>query len=321
MNIKNIKFNAAALFNLKKPLEIISITTNRLLKGQIFIKLFYSGICGSQLGEIDGIKGEDKYLPHLLGHEGIGEVVEIGEGVTKVKKGDVVLMHWMNSNGINSVSPNYHFKEKKINAGNLTTFNEFAVVSENKITKINKNSNYKEKLLLGCTASTAIGSMYKLSKVKKQDIIAVSGCGAIGLMILLLCHQLKIKNVLAIDISNKKLNYIKNKLNFETANPNLVNIINYIDQKFKGKIDKFFECSGNIKMISDAFECLNQSGEEILIGVPKYKKKAKFYTLDIHLGKKLIGCKGGDFYANSDFTKFDKILKNIKNLEKKNFFL
>ena len=64
MNIKNIKFNAAALFNLKKPLEIISITTNRLLKGQIFIKLFYSGICGSQLGEIDGIKGEDKYLPH-----------------------------------------------------------------------------------------------------------------------------------------------------------------------------------------------------------------------------------------------------------------
>ena len=319
MNIKNKEFKAAVLFNLKKPLEIVSIKSDRLLKGQIFIKLYYSGICGSQLGEIEGVKGEDKYLPHLLGHEGIGEVIEVGEGVKKVKKADIVLMHWMNSDGINSALPNYTYKKKKINAGNLTTFNEFAVVSENKITKISKNSNYKKKLLLGCTASTAIGSMYKLSKINKKDKVAVSGCGAIGLMILMICHNLKMKNVLAIDISSKKLKNIKNKLNFKTVNPKSVNIIKYIDKKFDGKIDKFFECSGNVKMISDAFECLNQDGEEILIGVPKYKEKAKFYTLDIHLGKKLVGCKGGDFNAKTDINKFDKILEKIKNLEQ-NFF-
>ena len=56
----------------------------KLLKGQVLVKMFYSGICGSQLGEISGVKGKDKYLPHLLGHEGVGEVIDCGFKVCKV---------------------------------------------------------------------------------------------------------------------------------------------------------------------------------------------------------------------------------------------
>ena len=69
------------------------------------------------------------------------------------------------------------------------------------------------------------------------------------------------------------------------------NFLDTIVSKFPGKIDKFFECTGNVDVISDAFECLNQMGSEILIGVPQFKKKAKFYTLDINLGKKLLVAK------------------------------
>jgi S-(hydroxymethyl)glutathione dehydrogenase/alcohol dehydrogenase len=319
MNLNKIQFKAAVLFKQKTPLEIISISSNNLKRGQIFIKLFYSGICGSQLGEIMGVKGDDKYLPHLLGHEGVGEVIRTGDGVKKVKKGDIVLMHWMNSEGIESANPSYKYKKLKINAGNLTTFNEFAVVSENKVTKINKNSNYKKKLLLGCTASTAIGSLCKLTTLKKNDAIAVSGCGSIGMMILMICKELKIKNLLAIDISKEKLNFIKKRLKINTVNSKIIDIIKYVEKNFENKIDKFFECSGNTKMISDAFECLNKSGKEILIGVPKFKEKASFYTLDINLGKKLIGCKGGDFFPKSDIHIFDKLLNKIKDLED-NFF-
>jgi Zn-dependent alcohol dehydrogenase len=222
MNLNKIQFKAAVLFKQKTPLEIISISSNNLKRGQIFIKLFYSGICGSQLGEIMGVKGDDKYLPHLLGHEGVGEVIRTGDGVKKVKKGDIVLMHWMNSEGIESANPSYKYKKLKINAGNLTTFNEFAVVSENKVTKINKNSNYKKKLLLGCTASTAIGSLCKLTTLKKNDAIAVSGCGSIGMMILMICKELKIKNLLAIDISKEKLNFIKKRLKINTVNSKII---------------------------------------------------------------------------------------------------
>ena len=54
----------------------------------------YSGICGAQINEIDAVKGKDKFLPHLLGHEGSGIVENVGEGVTKVKTGDRVVLHW-----------------------------------------------------------------------------------------------------------------------------------------------------------------------------------------------------------------------------------
>ena len=77
-------FKAAILNKLNSPLVIDNITFNGNLKfGQVLVKILYSGICGSQLGEIQGVKGKDKYLPHLLGHEGIGKVIQINEKVKK----------------------------------------------------------------------------------------------------------------------------------------------------------------------------------------------------------------------------------------------
>ena len=72
----NLKFKAAVLFKQKKKLKIIDVEyIDKLKRGQIAVKLKFSGICGSQIGEIEGIKGKDKFLPHLLGHEGFGKVL------------------------------------------------------------------------------------------------------------------------------------------------------------------------------------------------------------------------------------------------------
>ena len=89
-------------------------------------------------------------------------------------------------------------------------------------------------------------------------------------------------------------------------------ILDTIVSKFPSKIDKFFECTGSVDVISDAFECLNQMGSEILIGVPQFKKKAKFYTLDINLGKKLVGCKGGNFQPSEDLFKYLRLMEDKK---------
>ena len=62
--------------------------------GQVLVELKSSGICGSQIGEIDGVKGPDRFLPHLLGHEGFARVLEIGPGVSYIKPGDSVVLHW-----------------------------------------------------------------------------------------------------------------------------------------------------------------------------------------------------------------------------------
>lgn len=78
---------SAILVKSKKALVVDNIELpQQLFYGQVLVKIKYSGICGSQINEIDAVKGPDKHLPHLLGHEGSGVVEKIGEGVTRVKK-------------------------------------------------------------------------------------------------------------------------------------------------------------------------------------------------------------------------------------------
>ena len=87
-----MKTKAAVLYQLHQPLVIEELEVPTLREGQVLVKMLYSGICHSQLNEIHGLKGEDKYLPHLLGHEGSGMVEALGPGVTKVKPGDYVVV-------------------------------------------------------------------------------------------------------------------------------------------------------------------------------------------------------------------------------------
>src|ERR1700733_15581812 len=112
---------AAILTELKKPLVIAEIKLpTQLGVGQVLVKVHSSGICGSQLGEIDGAKGEDKYLPHLLGHEASGKVMAMGLGVRHVKVGDKVVLHWRKGLGMESETPNYIWEGRKVNAGWVT---------------------------------------------------------------------------------------------------------------------------------------------------------------------------------------------------------
>lgn len=311
-----IKSKAAILRNINKPLDISTIfVPTKLLKGQVLVKMMYAGICGSQLGEIKGIKGKDEYLPHLLGHEGIAEVIKLNTKVKKVKKGDVVLLHWMPSNGINSKTPIYFDKKKqKINAGYVTTFNEYAIVSENRLTKIEKNKKkFLDYLLLGCTSSTAIGSVNKNLPIFKNSLIIVSGCGAIGLYIIKYLNFLGIKKIIGVDIDNKKIEFAKKigcSMVFNSLNKNFIKKLKkYLNNK---GADYIYECSGNAAQISKMFQVLNSKGTLNLIGVPKFGTKSEFNTLEINLGKKIIGNKGGDFFAKKHLPPYKKIIFSKK---------
>ena len=89
-------------------------------KNQVLVKIIYSGFCSSQSGEILGLKGKDKFIPHSLGHEACGKVMRTGAGVNKVKKNDLVVLHWMKSKGKESQKIEYRGKNGlKINAYKL----------------------------------------------------------------------------------------------------------------------------------------------------------------------------------------------------------
>ena len=81
-----LKFKSAVLEKINKPLKVKNIYfSGPLKKGQVLVKLFFSGICGKQIDEISGVQGTDKFLPHCLGHEGSGLVIDVGPGVKKIK--------------------------------------------------------------------------------------------------------------------------------------------------------------------------------------------------------------------------------------------
>ena len=141
---------AAILEEINGPLTIGEVTLTDLLFGQVLVKILVSGICGSQLQEIAGNKGNAKFVPHLLGHEGCGIVEDIGPGVTKVKKGDKVVMHWRKGDGIESDFPTYMFKGKPMKSGKVTTLSEYSIVSENRITPVPHDTPNELCALLGC---------------------------------------------------------------------------------------------------------------------------------------------------------------------------
>src|SRR5882724_1196943 len=133
MKIKTAQ--AAILAESRKPLVVDEIALPEALDvGQVLVKVLHTSICGAQINEIEAAKGPDKFLPHLLGHEASALVVETGPGVTRVKSSDTVVLHWRPSQGIQCQPPSYRWRGETLNAGWVTTFNEYAVISENRTT-------------------------------------------------------------------------------------------------------------------------------------------------------------------------------------------
>jgi hypothetical protein len=195
---------AAILTELRVPLIIDEIELpESLAAGQVMVEIRYSGICGSQLGEIDGAKGEDKYLPHLLGHEGSGHVLAIGPGVRHVAVGDTVVLHWRKGLGIESETPRYRWRGKPVNAGWVTTFNRHAVVSENRLTRIPAESDLKVAALYGCAITTGFGVVVNNAKLKIGESIVVYGAGGIGLNIVQAAHMVSANPVIAVDLQTR----------------------------------------------------------------------------------------------------------------------
>ncbi len=205
-----MKFKAAILTELKKELTIAEISLPKKLEvGQVLVKVAYSGICGSQLGEIDGKKGEDKFLPHLLGHEASGEVIEVGAGVRTTQKGDKVVLHWKRGIGIDSECPKYDWNGKVVNAGWIATFNEYAIISENRITKLPDNFDMRIAPLFGCAVTTGLGVINNNAMVKIGESVVVYGAGGVGLNIIQGAVLSGAYPVIAVDLHDNRLELAK----------------------------------------------------------------------------------------------------------------
>lgn len=300
------KTKAAILVCQKKPLEITEIELPRSLDiGQVLVKLAYSGICGSQLGEIDGVKGPDPWLPHLLGHEGSGKVLAIGPGVKHAKPGDVVVLHWKVSQGIEATPAKYQWDNKLVNSGWVTTFNEFAVVSENRLTKIEASTDLKTAALYGCAVTTGLGVIENRAQVRLGENVIVFGSGGIGLNIIQAAKLAGANQIIAIDLYDHRLALSKYCGATHVINSAKQDPWELIQSFLKGQsLDVFIDNTGNPKIISKGYELASSKGRVVLVGVPKKGDLTSLYTLPLHFGKSITGTHGGETIPQNDIPRY-----------------
>ena len=204
-----MKTLAAILVQTKQPLALEQIEIPKLRKGQILVKIHYSGICGTQLNEIDGKKGEDKWLPHCLGHEAVGTVCDTGPGVSKIKVDDNVVLTWLQGEGIDAGGVQYGWRKSFVNAGPVTTFQQYAVVSENRVFATGSSALTDMHVLMGCAAPTGMGAVRNVFRIQKENSFLVLGLCGVGLCAISMARKLGANPIIAADISIERLNWPK----------------------------------------------------------------------------------------------------------------
>jgi len=301
---------AAILVEQRKPLVIDEVELPQSLEvGQVLVKVHFSGICGSQIGEIDGAKGEDKFLPHLLGHEASGTVVETGPGVRYVKLGDIVVLHWRKGLGIEGAPPSYRWRGNKLNAGWIATFNEYAIVAENRVTAIPADSDLEIAALFGCAVTTGFGVVENNARVRIGESVVVFGAGGVGLNIVQAAVLVGAYPVIAVDLFDNRLDLAKTMGATHLINSAKLDAKEEI-QKILGTQgpDVFIDNTGQPAIIEMGYGITKPQGRVVLVGVPKKSNNINIYSLPMHFGKGLSGSQGGEAVPNLDIPRYQGML-------------
>jgi len=297
---------AAVLETINHPLSIREVELTDLKVGQVLVKIIVSGLCGAQLHEIRGHKGNAKFLPHLMGHEGCGIVESVGPGVTTVKVGDKVVMHWRPGTGIEAPFPSYVLDGKSMSSGKVTTLSEYSIVSENRLTTVPDDTPPELCAILGCALTTAMGIIDNEVDLKFGESVAVVGCGGVGLNLL---QGASMKSACPIYAVEKNSN--KKDLCFTAGATTCVDDISDIDEK----VDVIIDTTGIPEVISACVSKLSGKGRMILVGQPAPGRGVEVMNavnLFSGMGQTIKATQGGKTNPTEDIPRYVRMHKEGK---------
>lgn len=301
-----LKFQAAILERNNQPLVVDEVVfEGPLMPGQVLVRIHYSGICGKQIEEIRGSAGVDSFLPHMLGHEGSGVVADVGPEVRKVVAGDHVVLHWLKGSGIDATTPLYKRNGKRVNAGWVTTFNEYGVVAENRVTVIPKEVDLSVACLLGCAVTTGVGVVVNEANVRPGESIAVFGCGGVGLNAVQGAALVKAALVIAVDKNEESLKLAKKFGATHTVHVGSENVLEKVRALTGGRgASHVMICTADPKVIEQGVEASSVPGAVYIVSVPPLGAKVSVDALSIHRRRKLSGSYGGGCFPDRDIPAY-----------------
>jgi S-(hydroxymethyl)glutathione dehydrogenase/alcohol dehydrogenase len=308
-----MKMVAAVLVETGRPLVVTDLEIPQLKPGQVLVDIAFSGVCRTQLLECRGYRGEDRYLPHSLGHEGSGVVSETGPGVAKVKMGDRVILSWIKSTGADVPGTTYRWGSRCVNAGGITTFSRQAVVSENRLTLLENDVPLREAAMLGCAVPTGLGAVLNTARPRAGESLAVLGVGGIGLCAVAAAALAGCTPVVAVDIRESMLQVARQMGATHCVLSENGNVRDELLRICPGGLDYAIEATGRPEVMGDALASVRcQGGAAVIVGNAHHGERMQVDPKEFNLGKRLLGTWGGDNAPDRDFPRYARLLKTAK---------
>jgi S-(hydroxymethyl)glutathione dehydrogenase/alcohol dehydrogenase len=321
-----MKSRAAVAFGPGQPLQVVEIDVAPPRAGEVLVKISHSGVCHTDAFTLSGDDPEGLF-PCVLGHEGAGVVVEVGEGVTSVAPGDHVIPLYTaecgeclfcksgKTNLCTSVratqgkgvmpdgttrfsyqgKPVYHYM-------GCSTFSEYTVVAEVSLAKINPEANHEQVCLLGCGVTTGLGAVKNTAKVQEGDSVAVFGLGGIGLAVIQGASRAKAGRIIAIDTNPDKFPMARDMGATDCVNPKDHDqpIQQVVVEMTGWGVDHSFECIGNVNVMRAALECAHRGwGQSVIIGVAGAGQEISTRPFQLVTGRKWMGTAFGGVKGRS----------------------
>ena len=325
---------AAILNQINTPFEIENLIQEGPKFGEVKIKVNYAGVCASDLHIMDGTASLP--MPAVLGHEGSGTVVEVGAGVTNLKPGDKCIMSFVSNCGHctycrtgipNLCSENLRigsklfdntFRLKKQNnkevyqMGKIGLFSEYSVCPQQACYPIPDEISLETAALIGCCATTGIGAIINHPRAKAGLSVAIFGCGGVGISAIQGAKLLNASKIIAVDLSNEKLQFSRQFGATHTINTKDENPTNKILDLTNGDgVDMALDTFGSKITTENSLSCIRRGGDAVIVGLGS---EGEFAKVDmVSMVRKQLTLSGSYYGSTSSHETFTKIVNACIN--------
>jgi len=300
----------------KSPdLEDIFVS-DQLTKGQVRLRILYSGLCATQMEEIFVSSRNAEHMPHMFGHEAVAIVRDIGPGVLTKKIGDICVVHWRKSSiGLDSQPGSYFSGNKQVKSGKVVTFSTDVVVPENRVSHLPPGVSHESGVLLGCALTTGWGSVVKVGQFSPGESLLVIGLGAVGVFSVLAAKQLGSRSVIGIDPKAAIISKVK-QIGLDEFFPSLQRYFHgerYARHDRSTRPDLVIETSGDAGVIESLVDWLPVTSRLVLVGMPRESARPRINTQRMLDGLKLLASNGGEVDPGLDLESGSSLLMQGAN--------
>ncbi|MBP5971882.1 S-(hydroxymethyl)glutathione dehydrogenase/class III alcohol dehydrogenase [Brasilonema sp. CT11] len=325
-----MKVKAAVAYESGKPLSIETVQLEGPRAGEVMVEIKASGVCHTDAYTLSG-KDPEGLFPAILGHEGAGIVVEVGEGVTSVKPRDHViplytpecrsceyclslktnLCQAIRTTQGRGVMPDgtsrFSIDNQMIHHYmGTSTFSNYTVLPEIAVAKIREDAPFDKVCYIGCGVTTGVGAVINTAKVEPGANVVVFGLGGIGLNVIQAARMVGANMIVGVDLNPSKKALAEKFGMTHFVNPKEVegDLVPYLVDLTKGGADYSFECIGNVNIMRQALECCHKGwGVSVIIGVAGAGQEISTRPFQLVTGRVWKGSAFGGARGRTDVPK------------------